>query len=442
MKTTAKPFCLIMAALSLATCAMAQTLTTLATFNGGNGAYPQAGLLASGGTLYGTTPAGGASGAGTVFTVTTNGGGFSIVYSFTGGNDGGGPQAGLVLSGNMLYGTAEAGGSNDFGTVFAVNTNGSGFTNIYSFTGGADGADPEAGLVLSGNTLYGTTFIGGQSGYGAVFRINTDGTGFTNIYSFSDGATGANPEAGLVLSGNTLYGTTYGPYFGNGSGNGTVFRVNTDGSRPGAVYGFTGGSDGANPEAGLVLCGGTLYGTASAGGSDGNGTVFSVKTNGGSFNSYLFDFNGGANPQAGLLLVGNTLYGTTTNGGSSGWGTVFQVNTNLGSFTNLYSFSGGSDGASPDAGLLLAGNTLFGTTQTGNYGSGDGTVFALSLPTLAPTLNIALSGSHVILSWANAAFSLQTAPTVTGVYANVSNATSPYTNAITSQQQFFRLQGN
>ncbi len=440
MKTNVKPFRFIMALLSLGTCATAQTLTTLVNFNGGDGANPQAGLVASGGTLYGTTYAGGSSSAGTVFAINANGNGFANVYSFSGGNDGRGPQAGLVLSGNMLYGTTELGGASGYGTVFAVNTNGSGFTNIYSFTGGSDGADPEAGLVLTSNTLYGTTFIGGQSGAGSVFRVNTNGTAFTNIYSFSGGANGSNPEAGLVLSGNTLYGTTYGPYYG-GTGYGTVFRVNTGGGSFSNVYSFTGGSDGAYPEAGLVLSGGTLYGTASGGGYFDNGTVFSVNTNGGGFHSCLFNYTDGANPQAGLLLLGNTLYGTTTNGGANGWGAVFQVGTNLSSIINLYSFSDGSDGASPEAGLALVGSTLYGTTQADDS-YGYGTVFALNVPGLAPVLNIALSGGHVTLSWSNAAFSLQSATNVAGVYTNVANATSPHTNAITGRQQFFRLQEN
>jgi uncharacterized repeat protein (TIGR03803 family) len=322
--------------------------------------------------------------------------------------------------------------------VFAVNTNGGGFANVYSFQGGGDGADPEAGLALMSNTLFGTTFIGGEYGEGSVFRVNTDGTAFTNIYSFSGGANGSNPEAGLVLSGNTLYGTTYGPYYG-GAGYGTVFSVNTDGSSFSNVYSFTGGGDGAYPEAGLALAGGTLYGTASGGGSFGNGTVFGVNTNGGGFHSCLFNYSDGANPQAGLLLLGSTLYGTTTNGGSNGWGAVFQIGTNLGSIINLYSFSGGSDGVSPEAGLALAGSTLYGTTQTADYGSGDGTVFALNVPALAPTLNIVLQGGQVTLTWTNAAFSLQSATNVAGVYTNVANAASPYTNAVNLAAQFFRL---
>jgi uncharacterized repeat protein (TIGR03803 family) len=452
MKTKVKSFCLILTLLSLATRLMGQTLTNLVTFNDGDGASPQAGLVLSGGTLYGTAYAGGSSNFGTVFSVNTNGNNFTNLYSFNGAiyntntssyitTDGANPQGTLVLSGNMLYGTTYAGGSSDAGTVFTINTNGSNYAIVHSFTGGGNGANPEAGLVLSGNTLYGTTFLGGATGNGSIFRVNTDGGDFTNIYSLRGGTNGANPEAGLVLSGNTLYGTTFGPYFDQSSSfYGTVFSVNTSGGSFSNVYSFTGGNDGAYPEAGLVLSGSTLCGTASGGGDFGNGTVFEVSTNGSGFSSYLF-YTNGANPQAGLLWLGNTLYGTAANGGSQGWGTVFAFNT-IGGFTTLYTFSGGSDGASPETGLLLAGNTLYGTTQTDNYGSGFGTVFALTLSGLAIPLNIALAGSEVTLTWSNPAFSLQSSTNLAGVFTNVPGATSPYTNAVTGRQQFFRLLEN
>jgi uncharacterized repeat protein (TIGR03803 family) len=112
--------------------------------------------------------------------------------------------------------------------VFAVNTNGTGFTNLHSFTStsgpsytNSDGANPIATLISSGNTLFGTTWQGGGSGIGTIFSINTDGTGFTTLHSFT-GGDGARPVGGLILSSNTLYGTAY---QGGSSGNGTVFSL-------------------------------------------------------------------------------------------------------------------------------------------------------------------------------------------------------------------------
>jgi uncharacterized repeat protein (TIGR03803 family) len=151
---------------------------------------------------------------------------FTTLYSFAGfPSDGADPVDGLILSGNTLYGTASEWGANSNfrGTVFAIKTNGTGYTNLYSFTAN-DGGAPVGGLILSGNTLYGTTVTGGIYGNGTVFSINTDGTDFTNLYSFTYLNDGGNPYAGLILSGNTLYGTTYS---GGSSNLGTVFAINS-----------------------------------------------------------------------------------------------------------------------------------------------------------------------------------------------------------------------
>src|SRR2546425_3525237 len=97
------------------------------------------------------------------------------------------------------------------------------FTTLHSFTANpspyysnSDGANPYAGLITnsSGNTLYGTALFGGSWGAGTVFAVNTNGTGFTNLHSFAY-SDGANPATRLILSGNTLYGTAN---IGGGSG--------------------------------------------------------------------------------------------------------------------------------------------------------------------------------------------------------------------------------
>src|SRR5438309_1041226 len=102
------------------------------------------------------------------------------------------------------------------------------FTLLHTFTSASgsnatnnDGANPSAGLILSGHTLYGAANDGGRSGHGTVFAVNSNGTGFTTLHSFSSGSGGAYSSAGLILSGNTLYGTDYGNL-----GNGTVFAIN------------------------------------------------------------------------------------------------------------------------------------------------------------------------------------------------------------------------
>jgi len=321
-------------------------------YTNSDGAGPSAGLISSGNTLYGTAASGGSSGNGTVFALNADGTGFTNLHSFTAaadkGNgfytnsDGAYPSAELILSGNTLYGTAPGGGSSGVGTVFAVNTDGTRFTNLHSFTYSSDGAGPYAGLIRSGKTLYGTAQQGGTWYDGTLFAVNTDGAGFTNLHSFA-GGDGAIPNGGLILSGNTLYGTAAG---GGSSGKGSVFAVHTDGTGFTNLHSFTTfsinasgvytNSDGANPYAGLILTNNTLYGTAQQGGSSGVGTVFALNTDGTGFTT-LHSFTGpqnypspvtnsdGAVPSGGLILSGNTLYGTAGGGGSSGNGTVFSL---------------------------------------------------------------------------------------------------------------------
>ncbi len=144
---------------------------------------------------------------------------------------------------------------NSHGTVFKLNTDNSGFAVLKEFTGGSDGAWVRAGFVLSGNTLYGRTTEGGDFGGGTVFRLNTDGTGFATLRSLS----GTAPGASLTLSGSTLYGTAGGGSFGYR----TVFQMNTDGAGFYVLKSFT-PTDG-EPQRSLILSGNTLYGTTSGG---------------------------------------------------------------------------------------------------------------------------------------------------------------------------------
>src|SRR5437899_2606873 len=190
---------------------IAQTLTTLHSFTPSDGIGPYAGLLLTGDRLYGTTYSGGASNQGTVFSVSTDGTGFTNLHSFTGQSGGNNPLAGLIFSDNTLYGTTYGAGWKN-GTVFKVNTDGAGFTNLVSFGAVFDGANaPSGGLILSGSMLYGTTRLAGSSGNGTVFAVQTDGTGFTNLHSFTSLSYGTNsdgisPEGALMLSSNTFYG--------------------------------------------------------------------------------------------------------------------------------------------------------------------------------------------------------------------------------------------
>jgi uncharacterized repeat protein (TIGR03803 family) len=312
--------------------------------------------------------------------VSTNGG-LTLLWSFTNGLDGGNPYASLVQGIDCnFYGTTYNGGSFAVGTVFRISPSGS-LTSLWEFTGGNDGANPQGGLVQGSNSnFYGTTAYGGANGYGTVFRISPSGS-LTNLWEFTSGTDGAFPLAGLVQgSDGNFYGTTYGS--GSGScANGSVFRISPSGSLT-TLWSFTGGNDGANPQAGLVQgSDSNFYGTTTSGGASGNGNVFLISP-GGSLTT-LWSFTGGNDgsyPLAGLVQGSDSnFYGTTAYGGTDGAGTVFRISPS-GSLTNLWEFTGGRDGANPQAGLVQGNDgNFYGTTYgSGSGSSANGNVFRIS----------------------------------------------------------------
>jgi uncharacterized repeat protein (TIGR03803 family) len=359
--------------------ATAQTFTNLHSFSAlvattnSEGANPSCSLIFYGNVLYGTTEDGGTNGQGTLFAINPAGGSVTNLYSFSAtttngfgvdtNHDGRSPAANLLLSGNTFYGTAEFGGLNGNGTVFSIQPDGTAFTNLHSFAAAttnelghytnSDGASLQCGLVLSGNTLFGTGSSGGAFGNGTVFRLNLDGSGFTNLHSFTTYSSGFPPTngdgyypvSGVVVSGNALYGTAvYGGVFGKG----TVFKLNADGTGFTNLHSFTAtvsgtNSDGTYPFPGLVVSGNTIYGMATYGGAKSYGTVFALNTDGSGFTT-LYSFigypQGAQNPQGGLILSGHTFYGATEFGGKADTGAVFKGNTDGSGFTNLYSFTG------------------------------------------------------------------------------------------------------
>jgi len=490
---------LIVMCCALAPQLSAQTFKTLHSFNASDGANPFAGLILSGNTLYGTTVSGGGSGSdlGTVFALNSDGTGFRTLHRFTDWQwpiytnpDGAHPTGGVILSGNTLYGTAQNGGSSANGTIFSVRIDGTRFVTLHNFTTissypsytNSDGANPVAPLTLSGDTLYGTTLYGGSSANGTLFAVRTDGTGFTVLHTFTAATTnssgvytngdGASPYAGLVVSSNTLYGTTIS---GGLNGGGTIFSIHTDGTGFTTLHNFT-NIDGVGPLAALTLSGDTLYGTASSGGNYGNGTIFSVHTDGIGFATlHIFtpipypDYtnNDGANPQSELIISDYSMFGSARLGGRSGYGTVFAINMDGTDFTTLHDFTAphlgpprtNSDGFFPSGKLVVSSNVLYGTARYGGSYSGDnnpdcdGTAFSISLPVSPPQLTLIGYSENLILSWQTnhagfdySSYILQsTTNLVSGVWTTnlpaplIVNGQFTVTNPITGTQQFFRL---
>jgi len=348
------------------------------------GGNPYAGLITgTDGNQYGTAYAGGPANAGTVYQAIISGSTATVntLYTFTGGTDGGNPFASLVqgIDGNF-YGSTVKGGAG-YGTLFRIAVSGSSATldTLYSFTGGTDGRQPYGALVQGTNgAFYGTTYADGANGYGTVFEINAAVSPATlqTLYTFTGGTDGGNPVAGLTLgSDGNFYGATVSG--GGSTKRGTVYQLTQSGSLT-TLYAFTGGDDGAKPFAALLSGGtdGILYGTTETSGSGGAGTVFQITTSGSL--TTLYSFTGGSdggNPWAGLITgTDGSLYGATTAGGTANAGTLYQVVTtgSVPAFTVLYTFTGGNDGAAPYAAPYQgADGNLYGTTETdGAYGVG------------------------------------------------------------------------
>lgn len=321
-----------------------------------DGALPAAGLINLKGTLYGTTEIGGAassncsSGCGTVFSLNPKTGAETVLYSFcrqADCADGGFPTAGLVAVGGTLYGTAEDGGAQDGGAVFSLDPHTGVETVLYSFCSQVncrDGRLPSARLISVNGTLYGTTAYGGTcagAGCGTVFSIDPTSGAETVLHSFLGGADGQEPFDGLMSLNGTLYGTTF---FGGEpgclrDGCGTVFSVDPGTGTESVLYAFCQQQncpDGALPRASLIDVKGTLYGTTAYGGRTGCpqtgdcGTVFSIDPDTGK-QKVLYAFcsqkkcKDGWAPQANLTAVNGVLYGTTQQGGAHGYGTVFAL---------------------------------------------------------------------------------------------------------------------
>lgn len=396
----------------------AQVRAQVANFHGGSqdGQFPFGGLVTDGaGSFYGTTFEGGPyscgvyyPSCGTVYELTRDHNGHwskTIIYFFAGGVDGFGPSGTLVMDarGN-LYGTAGAGGTYGYGTVFELTPNNDGSwtkTTLYSFRKGIDGATPEYGVIFdAAGNLFGTASEGGICDpycHGIVFELvpNQDGTWReVTLYTFLGGHDGTAMFGLTFDAAGNLYGATQtggnGPFCGNSdTGCGSVFELvrSPDGSWAKTVlYNFNSGLDGGYPGSGVNfdsvgnLYGETIYGGSLACPGSGCGVIYKLTPQfGGTWKfSVAHTFNGlygrkGEAPAGGLVFdAAGNLYGTTEGGGSKdcfgagfACGIVFKLEPATNSFTVIASFDG-KHGALPEMGVILdAQGNLYGTTTQG-----------------------------------------------------------------------------
>ena len=363
--------------------------TVLHTFatDGVDGQNPDTQLLVGqDGALYGTTVAGGTNGAGTLFKINGDGSNYTVLYHFKTNNvDGRWPEDSLVQgSDGTLYGTTLRGGFSDDGTVYSINTDGTGYRQLYQFNSfSSEGWMPSGSLAPDGSgALYGVTHRGGSGNYGTLFKIGLDGNGYSILRPFGGVGDGQWPSGQLLLGQDLAwYGTTY---TGGSNGFGTVFKINGDGSGYTQLYCFSGTNDGDVPYDALVQnSSGLLFGVTACGGTNGAGVVFSLNTNGTAFevlHTFLTNGVDGTGPAGGLLLGDDgALYGATESGGTNNAGSLFKLDADGSAYAILHTFStNNGDGINPEAGLLQGRNgVLYGTTQLGGTQAA-GTVFTLN----------------------------------------------------------------
>jgi uncharacterized repeat protein (TIGR03803 family) len=375
-----------------------------------DGAVPTGSLTFANGLLFGrtSTTTGKGNGDGITFHINPDGSGYTIDHLFTGAKtDGSDPlNNSMTLDGTVLYGTTLTGGQHNNGTIFSINDDGTGYSELFSFAKSAQvnpGDQPYSCLALSNGVLYGMTSEGGGKGgpvgFGTIFSFDPETATYTKLHSFNrDGGRDPHGQPIFDPTGSTIYGMTR---EGGKKNVGVIFSftpctpTTSCKNKFKVLHAFAcpldatptcvDPTDGASPDHGtLVLSGTTLYGVTTAGGASGVGTVFSLSLNGNNEFTVLHDFGGdvndGRSPFGSLLLNGTTLYGTTNGGGTKSMGTVFQINTDGTNYARVHDFAGGTtDGANPVDNVILVNNTLYGMTQAGGQ-CNHGVIFAIPLP--------------------------------------------------------------
>jgi uncharacterized repeat protein (TIGR03803 family) len=265
---------------------------------------------------------------------------------------------------------------------------------LYQFPGGNQGRDPQSGVVFDSNgNAYGTTYYGGEYGWGTIFRLEQSNGGWKQqvLYSFLGTSDGFNPVGNLLIdAAGNLYGTTLNGGTGTGCQNqnyycgGTIFELarSKGGWKHVVLYNFcsrSGCFDGAGPEGLTFDKAGNLYGSTFAGGPQcqgGCGTVYELSPSHGSWTEkvlYGFDNNGdGIYPTAGITIdEAGSLYGTTYSGGGYGYGIVYMLKPGKHRWKEvmIYAFDGSTNYRYPNGYLTLnsAGN-IFGTTTGSTSG--------------------------------------------------------------------------
>lgn len=295
------------------------------------------------------------------------------LFDFDRSNNGAHPQGSLYSDGTFLYGMATSGGANGWGTIFKIMPDGSGYLKLLDFDS-ITGGNPIGTLISDGTFLYGLTSIRGAKDCGTIFKIKIDGSGYTKLFDFDAPISGCNPNGSVFFDGMFLYGMTS---KGGANNSGTIFKIKPDGSNYLKLLDFNNAINGSNPHGSVISDGAFLYGMTANGGLSDSGTVFKIMTDGSGYLK-LFDFDGtnGSNPFGDLISDGTFLYGMTKNGGINNYGTIFKIKPDGTGFVKLLDFAGATNGKNPYGSLNFDGTFLYGITSYGGQ-LGGGAIFKI-----------------------------------------------------------------
>ena len=333
------------------------------------GSLPRGPLISDGTFLYGVTTVGGAYHYGTIFKIKPDGTGYVTLFDFNYLDSAGySPNGSLIYDGTSLFGMTEYGGAHSKGIIYKINTDGTGYSVLLDFDGITTGSYPyTSSLISDGTFLYGMTTNGGSNNMGTIIKIKPDGTAFTKLLDLDDSITGSNPRGSLISDGTFLYGMTTG---GGANDFGTIIKIKPDGTAFTKLLDFDDTVTGKNPSGSLILDGSFLYGMTNFGGAYAGGTIFKIKSNGEEYSTILdLRDTTGKNPLGSLISDGTFLYGATPQGGAANYGTVFKIQTDGTTYTKLLDFDDPVVGGQPNGSLISDGTFLYGMTETGgtNY---------------------------------------------------------------------------
>ena len=351
-----------------------------------DGNNPKSNLLYDGTFLYGMTSSGGADSAGTIFKIKPDGTAYLKLFDFVDTATGMGPQGSLISDGLFLYGMTFGGGANGYGTIFKIMPDGTGFLKLLDFAGTTNGRFPVGSLLYQDSTLFGMTQQGGLNDLGTIFKIKPDGTNYVKLLDMAGTLYGRTPDGSLISDSTFLYGMTYqgGANGSVGVGFGTVFKIKKDGTGYTDLLDFDDTISGKYPYGSLFFDGTFLYGMNYEGGANNSGTIFKIKTDGTSYTK-LLDFSyylTGANPAGSLIFDGTFLYGTCAAGGANNNGTIFKIKTDGTGFAKLFDFLWFPTGSNPFMGQLVSDSIYFyGMTMNGGVNS-NGVIYKFNFTTV------------------------------------------------------------